>query len=299
MVVRSPQANDCPDAASLAAAVERLSGAVRLTPEQGTEGLTSFTVRFLRRDDAYSAVVEARGALVGERIVDDVAPSCDGLVDAVAVTLSLLLDELPKHSPPSEAPLPPPAVSAAESDRAAPSSSEPRSDFGRLAASGGILAGIVRPVAPAMGLAGQWGFASHWSAEASTHWIPQQELPLPPGEVFLSFVAFSALACWAPLSELLPIQTTMCAGLAAGALWGRAQGFTYDSSSVRFWFAAQLEVRLSGQIAGPLGWTLVASPMVPLKPQSFSVDGLPDGIAYGAAPVSFLGEAGLTLSSKL
>lgn len=230
--------------------------------------------------------------------MDDVAPTCDGLVDAIAVTLSLLLDELPKPAPPHETPASLEAAPALVHAREAPPPPEPSPASARFAASGGVLTGIARPVAPAVGLAGEWVFASHWSIEASAHWIPQQELALPPGHVFISFLAVSVQGCWSPLSPRSPVRATLCAGPSAGALCGNAQGFTNDGSAVRPWVAAELEARLSGHIAGPLGWTLVASPLVPFKPQSFSVAGLPEGVAYSASPVSFLGEAGLTLSSR-
>jgi hypothetical protein len=128
-VVRTPQASSCPDGATLAAVVARVSGrevldaaGEREAPPTG--GPTPrFDVMFARETSGYIAVLVTNGEQSGSRTIQGNEGSCDSLGEAVAATITVVLDELDAAaraqatppdagSPPEEArPAPPPAQS--------------------------------------------------------------------------------------------------------------------------------------------------------------------------------------------
>ena len=125
VVTRSAEANDCPDAPTLAEAVGKLMGKLPAldTTSEGAQGAAGFDVEIAKAEDGYTAIVHPRAEATAERRISDPGRTCEGLAQALALTLAMLLDkdqpppapgartaEGPGPGPPKPAPKPlPPA----------------------------------------------------------------------------------------------------------------------------------------------------------------------------------------------
>src|SRR5947207_3381796 len=95
-VEREPAAADCPDAASLTAAIDDIerhpaAGAAETPTTPGVRA----DVTFARAETGYRATLRLRGAKAGERTLTDTGPSCAALGRAVAIALALSLEGEP------------------------------------------------------------------------------------------------------------------------------------------------------------------------------------------------------------
>jgi hypothetical protein len=93
-VVRAPDASDCPDAVALAADIAGVGG--HETPVAAPDPASSirFDVAFARSGSGHSATIRESGVLVAERTIADGEATCSALAEAVAATITMILDSL-------------------------------------------------------------------------------------------------------------------------------------------------------------------------------------------------------------
>lgn len=269
-VDRPADAADCPDAAALASAVSSLVQRVVLTaaPRSDTPdpppGQTLIRVRVLRSEAGYSASIQARGVLKGTRALrDESSSSCGGLAEALALTLSLMLDTLDR--PPSPRPAPGIAQPA-------------RVETWRLVLEldGAAVTGLPHGLRPA--LVGGVDAARDDVALGLGVLLPaSQSASLPPGHVDVSLQILLARACYAAVRSPVA-QLRVCALPSAGILRASSSGYTTEGSAARPWFAFGGELAAHGFLAGPWSWTLRSGMMLALRKESFAIDGL--GLAH-------------------
>lgn len=284
VVDRAPEAADCPDATSLAKAVNQQlgRGAVALTP--GAPGDVSLRVRFFVDRQGYLAFVEATGRRAGTRTIDDRGQSCEGLAAATAFTLALLLDDA-EHAP-DVAHAPESARSPPGPRNPPPGRASPRLEIGAAGALTSLLTGP-----PGTGLFAEAGVVPHpaFAVGVGGFWLPPRSFTtVEPGRVDVSLLAGTLYACWAPLRAGPRFALGLCARPALGSLQTGASGYRQANRDVhRLWGAAGASVDASGALTGPLSWTGRIGAFAPLRRDRFTVD---DQVVYrSSTPTFFIG----------
>jgi hypothetical protein len=107
-VARSADAADCPDAATLAAAVEHAGGRSGLDVRPDSDAPLRLSVYLERNHGGYDAAVAASGMRSGLRTLTHAGATCDPLAKALVVSLMVLLDEVDQagDEPPAPATTP-------------------------------------------------------------------------------------------------------------------------------------------------------------------------------------------------
>ncbi|AUX34407.1 hypothetical protein SOCE836_065800 [Sorangium cellulosum] len=313
-VHRAPSAADCPDAASLAAAVERVMNRRAVEPASeggppagpggapagaddaaaGPGGLPAgagsapaavgdapagagvpsgagapaapaiagvapeFEVHFLRTDATYTAVLQAGGR--ARQLSSEPGATCDELVEAVALTVAILLDSQP--APPPAPPPAAPAPVAVPPPRPPPQA--PRGDVAlELGAAGTV--GMLDPLRPAA-MADVFLRRSAWSAGLGAVWLPRQDIEIAPGAVSVGLVAATARGCATLLGELDAFRLSACAVSLLGAVHGAGKGFDPDREAAAPWFAVGASALAEGPLFGTraLGWAARATLLAPV-----------------------------------
>jgi hypothetical protein len=102
-VTRAADAADCPDAPTLAAAVARIQGRDVLDVAPDSRAPVHIDVRFGKNSGSYVATIAYRGNGSAMRTIPGSTRGCSGLADAVAATLSLVVDAIPATQSAGEA----------------------------------------------------------------------------------------------------------------------------------------------------------------------------------------------------
>jgi hypothetical protein len=280
-VARGEGAEDCPDAAMLAASIHALRGA-------DPSGPIRYAVLFARTGGVYSTRIQSGVEGHEVRQIEDRGPDCAALAQATAVTLALLYDADAAHTPSSE-PAPvarsvaaPPAPAAAPPATRATQSAAPTLQAS-LSLGGGALIGVVRPVAPL--LLGEVGAVlPHLRFALGALFVPAQRIELAPGHVTAYLLSGDARACYAALRRA-SLRLELCSGFALGATRAAAHGFTRDERRTRLFYAWPVEVAFA-QLGRAVGWELGAALLIPFRRAQFSVDGA--GTAYESPPLAAL-----------
>jgi hypothetical protein len=302
VVTRSAGANDCPDAASLAAEVARMNGRPSLDPRGNSVGTTRLHVELDRGLEGYSAVIRAAGARSGERRLTDVGPTCANLADALALTLALILDS-DRGSIESSSP--------AQHFSRAPRAFEPRLDapsFARpatssrnsldLAAGIGVHAGALEEVGLLFtGLArvalGEW-----LMLEAGGFVTAEQSVrhETSDGSVALRLAGGFLGVCTRLASDRSPLALALCAEPYVGWLRGTGSGFNEDRpTQTHLWLAGGLALDADGLISGPFRWYARAGGLLVAKRRFFvTVDGERDPL-FETSPAALMASVGLRL----
>lgn len=123
-VSRASEARDCPDALTLAAAVERARGTN--SPDANSDVGTPLHVAIdvVRSPAGYVATVTASGARTGVRTLTHAGATCESLAKALVVSLVVMVDEVDRDDAALAAALAP--ASASASATASASASAPR-----------------------------------------------------------------------------------------------------------------------------------------------------------------------------
>ncbi|WP_437643854.1 hypothetical protein [Sorangium sp. So ce362] len=310
-VHRTPSATDCPDAPSLAAAVEQVMNRRALEPASAggapegaggapegagsapegagsapegagsaPEGASArsgvapeFEVHFLRADSTYTAVLQAGGR--ARQLSSEAGATCDELVGAVALTVAILLDSkpAPPPAPAPAAPAPAPAPVAPSSPR--PPRQAPRGDVSlELGAAGTV--GMLDPFRPAA-TADISLRRSAWSAGLGAVWLPRQDIELTSGAVSVGLVAATARGCARILGELDGTRLSACAVSLFGAVHGTGKGFVQDREASAPWLAVGGSAIAEGTLFGgtrthALGWAARATLLAPVVRARITVE---------------------------
>jgi hypothetical protein len=294
---RAAGTESCPDAAELVNRVAELEPSARLRTGAPVTGSAHFRIEIERRPEHWRARILVGGTKSGDRTLTDSGESCAGLVDAVALTLAILIapDDEPQADPAEPArpaQLPPRPVPAPISARPAPKSgglelalrAGPALTLGLLERPGVALFGEIElGVTPAFrtGLGGLWA--------------PPQSIDHGPGRVEVSLVALTLSACLGIVNAGW-LDAELCVTQAAGQIHGRGRDYSaYTDSARRPWLAVGGGPHASGPILGPLGWTAMLVALAPLTDERFAVEGV-SGLAFEPSPVALVAQAGFRLS---
>ncbi len=302
-VHRAPSATDCPDAPSLAAAVEHVMNRRALEPAsagdapEGAGGAPAgaggapegagapggvpassgvapeFEVHFLRADSTYTAVLQAGGR--ARQLSSEAGAICDELVGAVALTVAILLDSKPAP-PPAPAPAAPaPTPAPVAPSPPPPPLQAPRGDVSlELGAAGTV--GMLDPFRPAA-TADVSLRRSAWSAGLGAVWLPRQDIELTSGAVSVGLVAATARGCATILGELDGTRLSACAVSLFGAVHGMGKGFVQDREASAPWLAVGGSAIAEGTLFGgtrtrTFGWAARATLLAPVVRARITVE---------------------------
>ncbi|CAN95198.1 MULTISPECIES: hypothetical protein [Sorangium] len=319
-VQRAPAAADCPDAPSLAVAVERVMERRALDPVStagpptgagaaagdtpanaggappgdtpanaggalaSADGATEIEVRFLHDGATYTAVLQAGGRT--RQLSSEVGASCGELVEAVALTLAILLDSDPPAPAPAApapaapaaapvAPAPAPAALARAPVVPAPPRPPPRAARGDVSMELGAAQtmGMLDPFRAAA-IADVSLRRRGWSAGVGGVWLPPQDTELAPGVVSLGLGAATARGCATIAGDLDGLRLSACAAAVLGAVYGSGKGFAPDREASAPWFALGGSAVAEGTLLGSsaLGWSARATLLAPVARARFTVE---------------------------
>ncbi|WP_437774644.1 hypothetical protein [Sorangium sp. So ce1097] len=314
-VHRAPSAADCPDATSLAAAVERLMKQQALDPVStpvGADGapagaggapagaggapapapagaMPEYEVHFVRTESTYTAVLQAGGRT--RLLSSEPGATCGELVEALALTIAILLDSepvpapAPAPAPPAPAPVPPapasvpPAPAPVPPPRRPAPPPPPRSPpappswdvSAELGAAGTV--GLLDPLRAAA-MAGVSLRRRAWSAGLGAVWLPTQDIDVDPGVASIGLVAATARGCATIAGELDGLRLSACAASVLGAVHGAGRGLTPSREESAPWFGVGGSALAEGPLFGSraLGWSARATVLVPVARARFTVD---------------------------
>ena len=257
-VARGAGAQGCPEADALRQQVEAVLG----RPVFASEPVdTGFDIEIGAIDDGgFVATIRVTGARRGQRTLRDTGPGCEGLGDAVALSVAMMLDgRAPIESPAPPPPTTPP-VEPARRDEPRPSSTL------RVWVVGGATSGLLTSPSPYIG-GGVELLRGQALVGLGAIWTPEQRISLGPGAVAVGLTALKARGC----VRVVP-AVAGCGLLGAG--YFRAVGVEYKQNDTvaPLWVAAGLGVQIGSRVAGPVGWTLQLDGLASLREQRFWVD---------------------------
>ncbi|WP_438013968.1 hypothetical protein WMF18_23935 [Sorangium sp. So ce315] len=300
-VHRAPSAADCPDAASLAAAVEHLMKQQALDPVSTPSAaagappapagappapagaVPEYEVHFVRTESTYTAVLQAGGRT--RLLSSEPGATCGELVEALALTIAILLDSEPAPPPAPPAPAPPPPVPVPPAPAPVPPPRRPAPPSpprppppppswdvsAELGAAGTV--GLLEPLRAAA-MADVSLRRRAWSAGLGAVWLPSQDIDVDPGVASTGLVAATARGCATIAGELDGLRLSACAASVLGAVHGTGRGLTPSREESAPWFAVGGSALAEGPIFGSraLGWSARATVLVPVARARFTVD---------------------------
>jgi hypothetical protein len=231
---RGAGAGACPDEAALREAIAQKVGR---DPFDGEDALVD--VHIEKRADALAADVEvSEGGIVrGRRALSSTSSSCDELVSALVVTISIALDPARFGVPPRRT-APPPTASPAdrpffEDALSAPpaASEEKKGPTWDVGAGAGVALGVAPTTAGALFLS----FGAHWE-RVSLDVEGRAHLPASEPALGGSVSASSSLAAIVPCFRVGPLA--LCAVGAVGVVRGEGKGVAVPSTDSSFAAAA-------------------------------------------------------------
>jgi hypothetical protein len=286
----TPSAAGCPTEDELAAELRQRSTVIPApAPIQ-------LAVHIDAVDGAYVAQIRVAGRKQGERTLRTEGPSCQGLRDALVVSLLLLLDDDPDAE--SASTRPPPATPAprASADSPPPAPAQPRDPS---AASVWLELGAAGTHGLPYGISASFeaGFsfrARRWEVAALGFWAVPSEVAFAPGSLDIGLWGVGLSGCVVPVQLPQPFRLSACGLAAAAELSVEPRGFTRAWPRKRpvYLAGAALEPRYALGSRASVGVSLSLS--APLLRQRFSVQGLGQG--YSTDRV--VGKAGLELGFR-
>lgn len=277
VVQRAPGAADCPDAVTLAARVEKLTGRATLVAATEASGGFTFEVQILKSDDGYTAIVLAAGK---SRQISDPGPTCASLEGALALTLAILADadEPPPAAPlepPREPPLAPPVrfpVFVPPPYVAPPPRYGPRLLISPIVA---LSEGLSGSLVPALTLVNDLRLIGPLSVLAGFTWMPSRDFTIPGqsvGRVEVQLMYGQIAGCLSTWRFLGAARLGGCLQVNVGGLRGKGVGFAENREVVRPWTSFGPTVLLDVPVVGPLYWSSRASVFAVVPREAFAVD---------------------------
>jgi hypothetical protein len=265
VVLRAPDANDCPDGARFTGAVERIVG----RPLGGAGPDVAVRVEFSRSSGAYEATVRISGAREGERTLRDEGPTCEALGEAVAVATALLVDV-----PEREAAHPAPA-------------SEPRAGVAVwLSGRGGAGAGLVGGLTWTAGGSIEATIGPLMSIELGAGFAGAQRSDLGSGGVRVS-LWYAELGAYRSFTGER-VRVGPCVRFLGGARSGAGEGYPLASSASLAWWAVGAGVQAETSVGASVRVGARAFALLPARKQSFSIGYV--GTAYESSPIAAVAE---------
>ncbi|WP_437630080.1 hypothetical protein [Sorangium sp. So ce854] len=254
------------------------------TPAPAAAGVVpEYEVHFVRTESTYTAVLQAGGRT--RLLSSEPGATCGELVEALALTIAILLDSEPVPAPVAPAPPPvapaPPPVAPAPSPappprRPAPPPPPPRAPpswdvSAELGAAGTV--GLLDPLRAAA-MADVSLRRRAWSAGLGAVWLPSQDIDVGPGVASIGLVAATARGCATIAGALDGLRLSACAASVLGAVHGAGRGLTPSREESAPWFAVGGSALAEGPLFGSraLGWSARATVLVPVARARFTVD---------------------------
>lgn len=230
-------------------------------------------IEFSRSDDR---LIARLGTESGNRIIEDTATQCDGLVDAVVLTLALFLAEEPRA-------LPEGSPRSTEAARARPAPS--------VGAGVGLLSAPPLPVLVAGSFEGRVFLGRYVALDGAALVSGVGSVPYAEGRVDVSFLAGRAGLCAAfPVHERSGLFGSLCASAGVGRVRGQGRGYYRDRTASPIWLSAVGSASAEGRIAGPWvywvsfeAWAALIRPKLTLTPRTTAFR------TPALVPVGFLG----------
>ncbi|WP_394836865.1 hypothetical protein LVJ94_08140 [Pendulispora rubella] len=276
----------CPAAADIR---QRL---LAVLPDAGES--TDVAVAFVRRGRGYEATIRLSGAAVGTRVIKHDKTSCDAMIDAVGVALSLMLDPFESARRKEEPPPPPPSPKQEplEDTSPRPPAAPPTV---ALDLGAGLTRGLLGDIAPVFGLTARWLRPSPWSFGLGVFHQPLFRKPasvgMPnPGNVALAVTGAHTEGCFTGFGSHASMALDVCANVRISLVSGEASGYPRESNELRPLVTLGPGLLWSQRFAlgvGRFGWALWAraSADVPVVRASYDVAGA--GIVYNGASTFF------------
>lgn len=287
-VSASPAATGCPTEDELARDLRERSTAAPAEPA------IELAVQIDATGGAYVAEIRVAGRKQGERTLRTEGPSCQGLRDALIVTLLLLLDDDPERPLPPPTPAPPPPVSPPTEP---PSVAAPPRD--PAAASLWIELGAAGthglPYGFSAAFDGGVTFrARRWEIGAAGFWALPRDVAFSPGTLELGLWGATLTGCVVPLELSRAFRLSACGIAGAAELSVEPRGFTraWPRKRPLLLAGAGLEPRYALGSRVTLAASLFA--LAPLLREEFSVQRLGRGYATDRV----VGKAGLELGFR-
>jgi hypothetical protein len=286
-VERSADAESCPDPQSFRERV-RDGGGASVSDSKSAE----ITVRFERVGDGYRSLVRVAEA-EPRSLVDD-APNCDGLAEATALAVKLLLDleaarpALVVGAPPKPAPVAP----VSEPVPARPA--EPRvRTLGELSVSGMLSFGLVSPVASGLRAGAAVVLDSHerWTLGLTGLVLPASAMDIGEGTVHVSLQGGGVEGCRRARVGR-SVLLALCSRFEAMRFEGESRGFDRTERQARGSLSGSLLARARTRVAGPVAVFVELGGIVPFLRQRFTIDTI--GFVYDPPPAA--GTAGIGLA---
>ena len=277
---RSSAARDCPDARTLGRSVNALAHRIAIV-EKGASVL--LRVGIDRSDAGYTASLTATGARSGERDLDDAGATCEGLSEALAVSIALLLDEDAPEPEPAR-PADPPAWPSMPRPSPGPGHGPPlpSSILDVLAVES---VGLVGPSTFGLQANADFRITRFFTVGGGFLAMIDDAERFGAGTLHLNLVAIRSNACFSFRVAHQSIGGALCGFPALGAMVATARGFDENHTASQPWFALGTGAVADGPIVGPLGFAARLDVFVPLVKPSFVVEDL------GSAPAALTGKA--------
>ena len=242
--------DECPSAEEFSGRVKQRVSKARFA-EEG-ELARTFRVRVASREDKSVARVEFVDA-DGEKASRTIAaPTCDEVVNAIALATALAMDARAGEEPPETVPVaPPPAVAPEPEAPVAPTTVKPRPPGARWDAGAGfdLLSGFAPSLSAGLHVFAEYT-PSFWSARATAMHADSGKVAVDGGRIRFRFWGGRVEGC--PLRfESAPFTAAPCAGFELGALHGEGlpgRGIAEPKDTTELW--------LAGLVVGRVGYAL-------------------------------------------
>lgn len=286
----SPSASGCPTEEELARELRaRSSSTAGPTPIQ-------LGVHIDALAGAYVAEIRVSGRKQGERTLRTEGPSCQGLRDALLVSLLLLLDDDPDApetaaTPRASSREPPLAPMDLRPPLARPRDPRAASLWLELGAAG--THGLPYELSAAFE-AGVSFRARRWEAGALGFWSVPREVIFEPGTLDLGLFGASVSGCVVPVELSRRFQVSTCGVATVAQLSVEPRGFTRAWPRKRPLFLAGVGLEPRYALGSRVSLGLSFSVLAPLLRERFSVQGLGRGYATDRV----VGKAGIELGFR-
>jgi hypothetical protein len=282
-MIRGPKAAQCPGQNAIVERVRHHLEQAQGEPEGGMVVRATIDVQ----DGAFVARIVVSGRRSGQRTLRADGPECDELIEALAVSLALILDGTMADSLEPVAPEPEPAIEPKAAAPAVPPRATPDGAFpppARVVLS--PEAERSRPSAwLATGAALTYGIPTDVSGAATLRvaveyrrlllalgafQAPTRTIEFRGGEVDVRLLGGTLSGCARLVGSSDGYRADACGVIGVGEVhgWGRYE-MSHEAS--RPWAALGGGATLRGPIVGPLGWGLGATLLAPVTDERFSV----------------------------
>ncbi len=301
IVHRTDDALDCPDARALAALVAEQMKQPALQPavEGAPEAARGLDVQIYRSDQGFTAVIQAGGKT---RQLSDKGATCRSLAGALAVSISVLLDNDP---------LPPAPEDPAPHRRRRPRTGafrttswdappEPPAEEAVVPLRPRIIV-VAAPVIT-VGLLQSWAGAvtseidirlGRFSVSGGVLVLPGQTITSDSGTQIGLDLTLGMIRGCGSVADRETLRLSLCVTPYVGAIHGETKSLAVNQTSTSPWVGAGTSFAFEQKIWGPLSWGARAELVIPLDKWQFKVD---NTTVFSPAPAAGTWDAELRVS---